>query len=387
MQIEKFNSGSLISQTGYKSFLPSLINSSWTWIDPEINVLLEQASHELGGLNSFSDLIPNIDVYIKMHIRTEANKSSKIEGTKTSIEEDLMDVEDISPEKRDDHEEVRNYIDALNYGIDRIRKDDFPLTTRLIREIHGVLMRGVRGAYKTPGEFRTSQNWIGGSMPSNAIFVPPNIADMNELLSDFDKFIHNDEQQIPQLIKVALIHYQFETIHPFQDGNGRIGRLIIPLYLLDKKILEKPCFYISDFFEKNRSTYYDALQNARVKNDLAAWIKFFLNAVIHTAKSAKIKFKNVVNLVDRYEESMLAISGRPDNNRLILKTFFDDPILTGKLLQVKTSLSQGTIDKVVRNMLDIGILKEITGYSRNRIYVLANYLAVFAQDHVDSVIY
>jgi len=383
MQIEKFSSGTFVNQNRYKSFLPVSINTSWNWSNPEINVLLEQASRELGGLNSFSDLIPNIDVYIQMHIRTEANKSSRIEGTKTSIEEELMSVEDIAPEKRDDHEEVRNYIDALNYGISRIQDDDFPLTTRLLKEVHTILMRGVRGEHKTPGEFRTQQNWIGGTMPSNAVYVPPSVNDMHELLSDFEKFIHNDEQQIPHLIKIALIHYQFETIHPFQDGNGRIGRLIIPLYLLDKKLLDKPCFYISDFFERNRTTYYDALQNVREKSDLTSWIVFFLRAVIYTAKSAKNKFKKVVKLVNEYEERVLSFSGRPDNNRKVLKAFFNEPVATGKLLQIKASLSQGTIDKVVRNMVDADMLSEITGYGRNRIFVLIKYLHVFVHDDTE----
>ena len=384
MQIEKFKAGSFVNQMGYKSFLPTLINSSWNWTDPEINVLLEQASSELGGLNSFSDLIPNIDVYIQMHIRTEANKSSKIEGTKTSIEEDLMDVEDISPEKRDDHEEVQNYIRAMHYGIDRIQNDGFPLTTRLIRETHDVLMQGVRGAHKTPGEFRIQQNWIGGTMPSNAVFVPPSVDDMYDLLSDLEKFIHNDREQIPHLIKIALIHYQFETIHPFQDGNGRIGRLLIPLYLLNKKILDKPCFYISDFFEKTRTVYYDALQNVRIKNELANWIKYFLKAVLYTAKSAKLKFKNVVHLVDEYEGRMLSITGRSENNMCILKAFFKEPVLTSKQLQERTNLSQATIDKAVRNMLEEDMLREITGYSRNRIFTLSKYLGIFANNNQDE---
>ena len=383
MQIEKFKSGTFINQMGYKSFIPTPINTSWNWTNPEINVLLEQASSELGGLSSFSDLLPNIDVYIKMHIRTEANKSSRIEGTKTSIEEELMDVLDIAPEKRDDYEEVQNYVKAMNYGISRIQKDDFPLSTRLIRELHRVLMQGVRGQHKTPGEYRTQQNWIGGTMPSNAVFVPPGVNEMHDLLSDFEMFIHDDVYQVPHLIKIALIHYQFETIHPFQDGNGRIGRLIIPLYLLDKKILDKPCFYISDFFERTRTTYYDALQNVRVKNDLTNWITYFLKAVIFTAKSARHKFKNAVNLVDDYEERILAFAGKPDNNRSILKAFFNEPILTGKQLQDRTSLSQPTIDKALRSMIDAEMLHEITGYSRNRIYVLMKYLSVFAHDNLD----
>ena len=380
MQIEEFNAGSFINQRGVRVFLPTRINTSWNWTNPEINVLLEQASSELGGLNSFSDLVPNIDVYIQMHIRTEANKSSKIEGTKTSIEDDFMSVEDISPEKRDDYEEVHNYINAMNFGIHRIKIDDFPLSTRLIREIHEVLMRGVRGEHKTPGEFRIQQNWIGGSMPSNAVFVPPSVTDMDELLSDMERFIHNDEFQIPHLIKIALIHYQFETIHPFQDGNGRIGRLIIPLYILDKKMLDKPCFYISDYFERNRTTYYHTLQNVRENDDLTGWVTFFLKAVAFTAKSAKEKFRDAIRLVSEYEERVLTFSGRPDNNRSILKAFFNEPILSGKQLQDRTSLSQPTIDKAIRGLIDEGMINEVTGYSRNRIYVLAKYLSVFSRD-------
>ena len=383
MQIEKFKSGNFIQEEGYKSFLPTLINTSWNWTDSETNVLLEQASRELGGLNSFSDLIPDIDIFIKMHIRTEANKSSKIEGTKTSIQEELMDIEDILPEKRDDYEEVQNYIYAMDYGIRRIQNESFPLCTRLIKELHEILMQGVRGQHKTPGEYRTQQNWIGGTMPSNAVFVPPSVVSMGELLSDFEKFIHNDEYQIPHLIKIAIIHYQFETIHPFLDGNGRIGRLIIPLYLLEKKILEKPCFYISDFFEKNRTTYYDALQNVRIKSDLAFWIKFFLKAVIYTAKSGKDKFRNVLSLVGDYEKRILSFSGRSESNMRVLKTFLHEPVLSSKALQERTSLSQATIDKIIRNMFEAKMLTEITGHSRNRIFVLEEYLRIFAE-HQDE---
>lgn len=219
MNINQFRSGTTRAQNDYHTFLPTLINHSWKWTDSELNVLLEKASSELGSLNAFSDLIPNVDIYIEMHIKTEANKSNKIEGTKTSIEEDLMSLEDIAPEKRDDHQEVHNYIDALNYGISRIMQDEFPLCNRLICEIHHLLLQGVRGKYKTPGEFRTSQNWIGGSKPSDAAYVPPSILDLPELLSDFEKFINNDTCNVPNLVKIAILHYQFESIHPFLDGN------------------------------------------------------------------------------------------------------------------------------------------------------------------------
>lgn len=380
MKLEKFKSGVYINQGDYKTFSPVKINENWDWEDHRINLLLEEASMELGGLNSFSDLIPNIDVYIKMHIKTEANKSSKIEGTKTSIKEDLLQIEDIAPEKRDDYEEVKNYIIALNYGIEKVVEDDFPLCNRLICEIHYRLLQGVRGKHKTPGEFRRSQNWIGGTKPSDALFVPPNVNELPELMSDFEKFINNEEINVPHLIKVALLHYQFETIHPFLDGNGRIGRLIIPLYLLSKGVLDKPCFYISDYFEKNRNAYYEALDRVRIKNDIRHWIKFFLSASIYTAKTAKSKFKKVVALVGQYNRDVLEIKGRPENTLKVIEAFYDNPILTSKQIQAITELTQPTVDNAIRGMLEKGILIEITGYSRNRIYVLHNYVEIFANE-------
>ena len=378
MNINTFSSGSKRSQNDYFTFLPTSINHSWKWEDPELNVLLEQASSELGSLNAFSDLIPNVDIYIEMHIKTEANKSNKIEGTKTSIEEDLMLVEDISPEKRDDYHEVHNYIQALNYGISRILQDDFPLCNRLICEIHALLLQGVRGKHKTPGEFRKSQNWIGGSKPSDAIYVPPSIVDLPDLMSDFEKFINNDDCHVPHLIKIAILHYQFETIHPFLDGNGRIGRLIIPLYLLSKGLLFKPCFYISDYFEQHRTEYYDALNRVRVCNDLLGWVKFFLKAVIATAQRGKEKFKAVTKYVRDLEMKSLSLGGRPDNIRKVLYAFFDNPILNSKQIIELTGLSQGTVDSIVRKLYDNDILEELTGYSRNRIFVLWDYIRIFS---------
>ena len=372
-----FHSGNYISQGDYTSFSPTLINHSWRWNDAELNILLEQASSELGSLNAFSDLIPNIDIYIRMHIKTEANKSNKIEGTKTSIEEDLLPAEDIAPEKRDDQQEVRNYIKALNYGIKRILGDDFPLCNRLICEIHKLLLSGVRGKYKTPGEIRKSQNWIGGSKPSDAVYVPPSIIELPDLMSDFEKFINTDDWNVPNLIKIAILHYQFETIHPFLDGNGRIGRLIIPLYLLDKNMLSKPCFYISDFFEKHRTEYYDALNRVRLNNDLIGWIKFFLKAVIETAKSAKVKFKNVTDYVKDTEERALKLGGRPENILRVLRLFYDNPLLSSSVIAKETGISKGTVDNIIKKLYGDNILVEVTGYSRNRLFALMDYLKIF----------
>lgn len=377
MNMNTFHSGNYISQGDYTSFSPTLINRSWRWNDAELNILLEQASSELGSLNAFSDLIPNIDIYIRMHIKTEANKSNKIEGTKTSIEEDLLPAEDIAPEKRDDQQEVRNYIKALNYGIKRILGDDFPLCNRLICEIHKLLLSGVRGKYKTPGEIRKSQNWIGGSKPSDAVYVPPSIIELPDLMSDFEKFINTDDWNVPNLIKIAILHYQFETIHPFLDGNGRIGRLIIPLYLLDKNMLSKPCFYISDFFEKHRTEYYDALNRVRLNNDLIGWIKFFLKAVIETAKSAKVKFKNVTDYVKDTEERALKLGGRPENILRVLRLFYDNPLLSSSVIAKETCISKGTVDNIIKKLYGDNILVEVTGYSRNRLFALMDYLKIF----------
>lgn len=377
MNMNTFHSGNYISQGDYTSFSPTLINHSWRWNDAELNILLEQASSELGSLNAFSDLIPNIDIYIRMHIKTEANKSNKIEGTKTSIEEDLLPAEDIAPEKRDDQQEVRNYIEALNYGIKRILGDDFPLCNRLICEIHKLLLSGVRGKYKTPGKIRKSQNWIGGSKPSDAVYVPPSIIELPDLMSDFEKFINTDDWNVPNLIKIAILHYQFETIHPFLDGNGRIGRLIIPLYLLDKNMLSKPCFYISDFFEKHRTEYYDALNRVRLNNDLIGWIKFFLKAVIETAKSAKVKFKNVTDYVKDTEERALKLGGRPENILRVLRLFYDNPLLSSSVIAKETGISKGTVDNIIKKLYGDNILVEVTGYSRNRLFALMDYLKIF----------
>ena len=377
MQLEKFQAGGYAKQSDYNTFIPAPIDVPWNWNDTSLNMLLERASSEIGGLNAFAELVPNIDIYIKMHIRTEANKSSKIEGTKTSIEEDLMRVEDVSPEKRDDHVEVQNYVNALQHGIDRITKEEFPLCLRLIRETHEVLMQGVRGEHKCPGEFRKTQNWIGGSMPSTAVYVPPSVPDMEISLADFEKFLNNDSNDIPHLIKVAIAHYQFETIHPFLDGNGRIGRLIIPLYLLNKGVIAKPCFYISDYFERNRDLYYGALDKSRKDNDLTYWIKFFLTAAIDTAKSAKIKFSTAVGVVNELNARAGDVKGRIENVHAILSAFYLEPMLGMKEICEKTGLHQPTVSGIVNDMQKSEILTETTGFSRNKVFMLKKYVDAF----------
>ena len=377
MKLENYLAGGYTNQGDFKSFIPAPIDLPWEWSDTSLNMLLERASSEIGELNAFAELVPNIDIYINMHIRTEANKSSKIEGTKTSIEEDLMRLEDVSPEKRDDHIEVNNYVHALQHGIDRIMNDQFPLCLRLILEIHEVLMQGVRGERKAPGEFRRTQNWIGGSMPSTAVFVPPSVPDMEAALADFEMFLNNDSNNIPHLIKAAIAHYQFETIHPFLDGNGRVGRLIIPLYLLTKGVISKPCFHISDFFERNRELYYSSLEKPRKDNDLGHWIRFFLSAAIDTAKSAKIKFNSAVRVVQELSELVIRVKGRTENIHAILNVFYTKPILSMREICEKADLPQATVSNIVNDMQRKGILVEITGFLRNKAYMLKDYVDAF----------
>ena len=282
MKFEEYVSGTKVQQYQYKSFLPSLINMEWMWEDPRINRLLEEASAALAELNAYSRFAPDVDRYIRMHVVKEANTSSKIEGTRTEMDDVLRDRLHVAEEIRDDWQEVQNYIQAMHAAIGSL--ETLPLSMRLLRETHAILMEGVRGEHKTPGEVRRTQNWIGGASISDAVFIPPHIEALPELLTDLERFWHNDKINTPHLIRIAISHYQFETIHPFLDGNGRIGRLLITLYLMSEKMLAKPCLYLSAYIEKHKGQYYDALTTVRESNDMGQWVRFFLVAVSETAR-------------------------------------------------------------------------------------------------------
>ena len=376
MKLEEYKSGEYVKMNDYKAFIPSKINYNWGWDDTKLDKLLAEANRQIGELNAYSLLIPNVDLYIKMHVKIEANKSSRIEGTRTTVEEDLLDVTDINPEKRDDWEEVQNYVKATNYGVERI-KNGFPVCTRLIRELHKILMQGVRGEHKTPGEFRTSQNWIGGSMPSNAVYVPPPHTEIAQCLTDFEKFINNEEIDTPDLIKIAILHYQFESIHPFLDGNGRIGRLLIPLYIQSKGMLDKSCLYISDYIERNKDTYYDMLTRVRTHNDMIAWIKFFLEAVIETSKTAKEKFRNVVELTMEMDKVIVNLPVKSDNIKKVIAVLYNEPVINRKKLCDITKIKEGTIKNIINCLLENNIIVETTGYSRNQIFTFQKYTDLF----------
>ena len=375
MKFEDFQSGVYRQQYQYKSFLPSNINQEWSWEDPRINVLLESATQRLGELNAFTLIVPDVDLFIHMHVLKEANMSSRIEGTMTEIDEAILDEAEILPERRDDWQEVQNYVRAMNMAIDELQR--LPLSNRLLKMTHKTLMSGARGERKTPGEFRRSQNWIGGSSPSDAAFIPPHQDDMPELLSDLEHFWHNDTIQVPHLIKCALSHYQFETIHPFQDGNGRIGRLLITLYLVGNHLLAKPSLYLSSHFEKHRGEYYDSLTRVRESNDIGQWVRFFLQAVMETADNGKETFQRVLVLREEVDHQVVRLGRRAENARRLIMRLYAKPVVTVNDVTQILGIRYYPANELVKVLVDCGILNEVTGRQRNRFFVFGSYLKVF----------
>lgn len=373
--MKNFIAGYFRNQGYYSSFQPNNIDRIWLLEDMEIQQLLSKADRQLGRLDMYSEYVPNIDMFIRMHVLKEATQSSKIEGTQTNIEEALLNIEDIEPEKRDDWEEVQNYIQAMDNAIKKL--ESLPFSSRLIRETHKTLLQGVRGKNKLPGEFRTSQNWIGGASINDATFIPPSHNTINELMSDLEKFAHNEAFFMPDLLKIALIHYQFETVHPFLDGNGRVGRLLITLYLVDKKILKKPILYLSDFFERNRQYYYDNLMNVRTKNDLKQWFKFFLVGIIETAKNGIETFDAVLKLKKDVEDKIQKNGNRTNHLLTIMEFLYQKPVVNAMKIVEITKVSQATAYKILDELVAIEILKEITGSKRGRTYIFNNYIKLF----------
>lgn len=375
MKFEQFRSGTWRQQYQYKSFSPVPINQAWTWEDPTIHTLLEQANRALGELNAFSLIVPDIDLFIEMHVVKEAQTSSRIEGTQTAIDEALLSEDQIQPEKRDDWREVRNYIDAVNTAIKEL--DTLPLSNRLLRRTHEILMSGVRGEHKQPGEFRTTQNWIGGSNLKDAVFIPPHPNEVPDLMGDLEKFWHNDAVTVPHLVRIAMAHYQFETIHPFSDGNGRIGRLMIPLYLVSHGLLAKPSLYLSDFFERNRASYYDALMRVRLSNDMIHWVRFFLSGMAETAARGRTVFQQVLQLRTKAEHDVLILGRRAPQARQALNHLYKKPVVTAGDLSAALSISTPTANSLIKELIAQGILTEITGQLRGRVYMFEAYLRLF----------
>lgn len=377
IKLEKYSAGKNVKQnTGYTYFLPNFINEQWTWEDQSINNLLEKAAIKLGELNSFSKLVPNIDLFIQLHVTKEAVISSRIEGTQTQMDEALLDEDEISPERKNDWLEVNNYIKALNIAIEELER--LPISSRLLRKTHQILLDSVRGELKQPGEFRISQNWIGGSSLLDAVFIPPHQDYVNDLMGDLENFLHNDEISVPSLIKIGIAHYQFETIHPFLDGNGRIGRLLITLFLVDQKILTKPLLYLSAFFEKNKGLYYDNLTFVRTKNDMKQWLKYFLVGVAETADNATQTLSNVLELKARLEGQLnMNFKKKSAYASILLQHLFKKPVIHVNQVKELTESSYKTANELVSDFVNVGILKEMTGQSRNRIFIFEEYIKLF----------
>jgi Fic family protein len=373
--MKKFKSGQYISQGYYKSFQPDFINRQLQIENMEILQLLSQADRELGRLDMYSKYIPNIDLFISMHVIKEATQSSKIEGTQTNMDDALLEKEDLPLDKRDDWEEVQNYIKAMEWAVCEL--DKLPFSSRLIRETHRVLLQGVRGEKKQPGKFRLSQNWIGGATINDAVFIPPVHSSVAELMSDIEKFIHNQEIHIPELLRIGLVHYQFETIHPFLDGNGRVGRLMIPLYLVSMGIIQKPVLYLSDFFEKNRKLYYDNLMSVREKNDLGQWLKFFLVGVIETAKNGIKTFDGIMQLQQQTDIKIQSLGSRASNAKKIIDFLYKRPIITAAKVSEIASISMPSSYKLISGLENLNILKEMTGGQRSRMYAFNDYIKLF----------
>ncbi|ACE85314.1 Fic family protein [Cellvibrio japonicus] len=376
MNLVDFNAGHYEQRYEYKAFLPEPICHEWIIADPELMDLLGRADRALGELNAFSQLIPDIDFFIRMYVAKEATQSSRIEGTQTNIEDAFKNADDLKPEERDDWSEVQNYIRAINFAIAAL--ETLPLSTRLLRQTHAELMQGVRGEHKQPGAFRSSQNWIGVSL-KNAAFVPPHHEHVPELMGDLEKFLHAEHFFVHPLVRIAIAHYQFETIHPFLDGNGRLGRLMISLYLASEGLLHKPALYLSDYFERNKTAYVDHLMAVRHGNHLRAWLVFFLFGVEETARASASVFRAIIELKQRIERDVLPrfSTRRQDNAHDLMRHLYAQPVIDVKWATNIISVSTNTAAALIAEMVSSGVLIEVTGQRRNRLFAFDEYLRLF----------
>lgn len=375
--MKNYKAGKFISQGYYRSFQPGLINRSWQLDDMEVIQLLSRADRHLGRLDMYSEYV-NIELFIRMHIAKEATQSSKIEGTQTNMEEVFLNKDEILLDKRDDWEEVQNYISAMNEAVKLLHR--LPFSSRLIKQVHKILLQGVRGEHKLPGEYRNSQNWIGGATLNDAVFIPPVHTSINELMSDLEKFANDDLNPLPDLIKIGIIHYQFETIHPFLDGNGRVGRLLITIYLVSKKILKQPILYLSDFFEKNRQLYYDNLMLARTQNNINQWLKFFLTGIIETARNGVSTFDGILQLQRNLEFKLKSMGSSHGNAGKVVDYMYSQPVVNASQIRDIIQKSYVTTYKLIADLERLEILKEISGAQRNRLFIFKDYLDLFKNE-------
>lgn len=372
-------SGNYVKQTsGYQAFIPApLPPDPPVAMDAELTRLLSDADRSLGRLDGIGSVLPNPDLFVAMYVRQEAVLSSQIEGTQSTLEDVLQfEVDAKGLDLPKDVEEVVNYVGAMNYGIERL--DTLPLSLRLIREIHSKLLQGVRGAHRDPGEFRKTQNWIGpaGADLASATFVPPPVPEMKEALDKFEKFLHDDS--LPVLVQCGLAHAQFETIHPFLDGNGRVGRLLISFLLCERKTLHRPLLYLSHYLRLHRAEYYDRLMAIRRDGDWEGWLKFFLRGVAEVSGEAMETARRIVSLREEHRQAINTEMGNSTGSgTLLLEYLFEQPMISVRMVERRLHSSFVTANRLVEQFVRLGILKEITGGQRNRRYSYFPYLALF----------
>jgi Fic family protein len=363
---------------GYRAFVPRPLPPEDLKLDDRLQALLSIADLAVGRLDGAVSIVPDRDRFVLMYVRREAVLSSQIEGTHASLV-DVLEYEALreEAEARMDVAEIVNYVRAMNYGLDSLRA--LPLSRRLLSEVHAVLMRGVRGGEpsKAPGEFRRSQNWIGGASPATARFVPPPPELVDESFSDLERFLH-DPEPMPPLVKAAIAHAQFETIHPFLDGNGRTGRLLITFWLVDQGILSRPLLYPSLFFKEHRDEYVDRLQAIRDAGDWEGWLAFFLDGVAQVATEATATAVRILELREEDRNRISAgLGGRAANALQVHEALFRQPVVTAKLVESMAHVSQPTASSLVRALTEIGLLTELTGKRRNRVFAYRAYLDLF----------
>jgi len=348
----------------------------WT---PELRSKFDQALLALGRLDSVSTLLPDTSLFLYMYVRKEAVLSSMIEGTQSSLSDLLLFELDQEPGvPLDDVREVSNYVAALDLGL-RLLEEGLPLSLRLFREIHGVLLTKGRGSNQTPGEFRRSQNWIGGTRPGNAAFVPPPAEEVLECMSKLELFLHNQPEPTPVLLKAALVHVQFETIHPFLDGNGRLGRLLIALLLCEQKVLREPMLYLSLYFKAHRQYYYELLNNVRMTGDWEAWLDFFAEAVIVTATQAVETAQQLLDLSNQDRDKISGLGRAAASTLQIHRALMEHPIATSGSLVKKTGITPATVNKALGHLGQLGIVKELTAQKRNRLFSYAGYIEIMSR--------
>ena len=375
-----------LQPTGYRAFIPAPLDLGTEWASGNLQVLLSRADRALGRLDGSVQTLPNPDLFVFMYVRKEAVLSSQIEGTQSSLQDLLAAEADLlgGSTRPRDVEEVVNYVRAMHHGLNRLA--DLPVSVRLIREIHAVLLQGVRGGQHTPGELRRSQNWIGpaGCTLATATFIPPPPEQVPEALGDLENFLHQ-QNDTPLLIKIGLAHAQFKTIHPFLDGNGRVGRLLITFLLCERGVLHKPVLYLSHFFKHHRQAYYDHLQAVRDRGDWEGWLSFFLRGVAEVSAEATETARRILLLREEHRAALTERLGRgAGNGHKVLESLFDRPIVSVGDVQTMMGTTYAAANNLVARLNELGILIEVTGQARNRRFRYEPYIRLFTEDSPDT---